>query len=475
MRKPLTFLIVWCLLSTVAIAQDTTELVLPWKTYMRHVYQHHPVAQQLRLAPTLAEAELMTARGGFDPKIKSNYRNKDYKETEYYSLWDTKVEVPVWNFADLKAGYENNRGYYLNPEATVPETGLWYAGVSVPIGRGLFIDSRRAAVQQALLQLEGTEADRQKNMNKFLLQATKAYWEWTAAHLQFELQKEAVELARFRLRGTKQRVIQGDAAAVDTLEANLQLQSRLLDFQQAQLDLTTAELLIATYLWDDTGNPLQLREGVEPETTPTMSTLPRPTGLDTLLSLIPAHPELRKLIVKSDQLDVDRRLALENLKPELSLEYNWLWTSGTSLGEVLPAWDQDYKWGGTFAIPIFLRKERGKLQQVRVKSAQIDLEVDYLEQSLTNQLRQQHTQWLQYRQMQSQARDMASQYAQLLAAERQRFQTGESSLFLVNSREIKYLEARSKVIDLQAKEGKALAELWDRSGVLEVLWQDVVE
>ncbi|SKB43054.1 hypothetical protein [Dyadobacter psychrophilus] len=42
-------------------------------------------------------------------------------------------------------------------------------------------------------------------------------------------------------------------------------------------------------------------------------------------------------------------------------------------------------------------------------------------------------------------------YQQLVKAEKMRFSNGESSLFLINSRENKALEARQKLIDLKAK------------------------
>ena len=42
-------------------------------------------------------------------------------------------------------------------------------------------------------------------------------------------------------------------------------------------------------------------------------------------------------------------------------------------------------------------------------------------------------------------------YNQLLNAERERFFNGESSLFLVNQREMAYADAKNKVIDLKSK------------------------
>ena len=52
-------------------------------------------------------------------------------------------------------------------------------------------------------------------------------------------------------------------------------------------------------------------------------------------------------------------------------------------------------------------------------------------------------------------------YATLQRGEEIKFSNGESSLFLVNARELKTLEARQKLIELQGKEQKAVANtLW---------------
>ncbi|MEL6538374.1 MAG: TolC family protein [Bacteroidota bacterium] len=470
----------WVLLAIPGwVAADDADSVsvaeLPWQVYMNRVYRYHPVAEQLRLQPAMAEAMLMETKGAFDPKIASDYIQKDFEDKDYFRRWDTDIKVPVWNYADLKLGYEQNQGIYLNPEAEVPDDGLIYAGISIPVGRGLFIDSRRAAIKKAILELDGNEAERQKNMNKFLLMSAKAYWEWAQAHQQLLLAEEGVRLAAFRLSGTRQNVTQGAAAAVDTLEAGLQLRSRRLDYQQAQLDYQTALLYLETFLWDNVGEPLQLQPGIVPEVVPPTNSLPMPSGLDSLVALVDVHPELVKYQIKGEQLVVDRRLALENLKPELNLEYNWLWPPSGNPQNIVVPFSNDYKWGANFSIPLLYRKERGKLNQIRIKAEQNSLDQDNIFLQLENEIRQRYVQFQQFEQMLAQATIMSDEYAQLLAAERIRFDNGESSLFLVNSREVKYLDARKKQIDLEAKLSKALAELWERAGVLEVLWLDQAE
>jgi outer membrane protein TolC len=87
--------------------------------------------------------------------------------------------------------------------------------------------------------------------------------------------------------------------------------------------------------------------------------------------------------------------------------------------------------------------------------------------SLETKLRQYFNEWRQLgQQIQLQQQAIAS-YAQLQRGEEIRFQNGESSLFLINSREQKTIEARQKLIELQGKEQKARASVLWAAGTLQ--------
>ena len=59
---------------------------------------------------------------------------------------------------------------------------------------------------------------------------------------------------------------------------------------------------------------------------------------------------------------------------------------------------------------------------------------------------------------------MVENYERLLEGERIKFNNGESSIFLINSRENKRILAEIKLIELQAEYGRALGQLkWSSS------------
>ncbi|HEX8531555.1 MAG TPA: TolC family protein, partial [Cytophagales bacterium] len=301
---------------TTAQASQKTR-VLTSREFFQRVMEFHPVARQAALLSENARQELRVARGEFDPKLESDLAMKEFKKQLYYRNWNTQLKLPVW-IGELKAGYERNDGQYVNPETRTPGEGLAYAGVSVPlpISQGFFIDARRNTLRQAQLFRDIAEADRVKEINKLLLSAAKDYWNWYYAHHEYRMIRESYDLADVRFRAVKERVVQGDLAAIDSVEAQTILQDRLVLLRQAEVGLVNARLLLSNYLWDENDTPLEIPEAVVPnDFDATQRTLGEAT-LDTLLGRArQAHPELLKLTLKIRQLEVEERFRRDLLKP----------------------------------------------------------------------------------------------------------------------------------------------------------------
>jgi hypothetical protein len=64
-------------------------------------------------------------------------------------------------------------------------------------------------------------------------------------------------------------------------------------------------------------------------------------------------------------------------------------------------------------------------------------------------------------------RSMVTNHRSLLAAENNKFRNGESSLFLVNSRELKYIDAQIKQFELESKLNSVRAKLLAAAGALD--------
>ncbi len=86
--------------------------------------------------------EIMKAKGQLDPAFYSEMGAKQFEGKEYYNLSNSGLKIPTYLGIDFKTGYEVNKGYYINGESQTPGSGLWYAGIEIPLGEGLFFDER---------------------------------------------------------------------------------------------------------------------------------------------------------------------------------------------------------------------------------------------------------------------------------------------------------------------------------------------
>ncbi|MFM7429416.1 MAG: TolC family protein, partial [Flammeovirgaceae bacterium] len=143
--------------------------------------EFHPIVKQTRLLSESAQQEIRMARGAFDPKIATDLSIKEFGDKEYYNKLRSSFSVPTWFPIDPKIGFERNTGAFIDPENIVgssSDNAQLTTGISLPLGRGLFTDDRRAALKQAKLFAVMATAEQVKLINKILLDAAKDYWQW---------------------------------------------------------------------------------------------------------------------------------------------------------------------------------------------------------------------------------------------------------------------------------------------------------
>ncbi len=449
------------LVSFGAVAQtggDTT--LLNAGAFLGLVKENHPMVLQARLARDRADAERLKASGNFDPKLFNETRQKYFDDKTYFRLQDAGVQIPAWYGLSAKTGYEQNSGIFLNDQNNVPSAGLWYADLSLTVGRGLFIDERRAMLKQARLMQEAADFEIQWALNQLYQEALQDYWEWYRSYTVFELYKDGVELAQQRFSIVRQNALIGEEPFIDTLEAYIQYQTRLLSRQKAEVAYNYASRRLETYLWLDGLVPLELA----PTTLPFYQyEVPIP---DLNEAWLEEHPQLQFYSLKIDQLDIEQRLNREQLKPQLDLNYKFLnepVAGDDFFSEYAPG---NYQWGLSASFPLFLRKERAAIRKTNVKLRDTRYERQFKQRDLQNKVEALRLELDLTLSQLNETRSMVENYQGLLQAEIIKFENGESSLFLINQREIKFLESSEKQLELQAKLNQVLAKLEATAGVL---------
>jgi len=456
------FLLLGTLLGKAAFANDTTRYFLSVVDFVQIVRQYHPVAKQAQLLKDQAKAEMLLAYGGWDPKIYSDYDEKMFEGTHYYSYFENKISVPIWYGIEAKAGYNTATGKYLNSESMLPDVGQGFVGISLPLMKNLLIDKQRAMLRQAQLFREASEQQRLMMLNDLLVAGLKCYYDWAYAYSEMKVFEEATRINVVRFNAMVESVKLGDRAAIDTTEALTQLQGRQFQLNEARLKFIKAGLDLNTYLWleNETPRPLDSLLLPSPLNSDFLRVQLRYEKLEELAAeLLQTHPILRNYDFKLRQLDIERRLKIESMKPTLNLNYNLLNESYRVRNDFNYMVNNNYKLGLNFSMPLFFMQGRGDLQttKLKIKNTQYAVETKKLE--LVNKLKAYYNEMMTLQAQTKLYEKNIKGFAQLFEGETARLRNGESSLFLVNARENRFLESQVKLYELQSKFYKTEADL----------------
>jgi len=120
-------------------------------------------------------------------------------------------------------------------------------------------------------------------------------------------------------------------------------------------------------------------------------------------------------------------------------------------------------------MPILLRKERGQLKIANLKIKEVKLDSKLMLANLSYEVSTALNEWNITVNQVNLYTQTVSDYHNLLLGEQQLFNIGESSLFMVNSREMGYINAELKLIEILTKNHKASLKT---KYALGILWQE---
>ena len=425
--------IVFLLISTLLCGQEKNGKELSYNEFLGYVKKYHPMVKSANLEINMAQANLMMARGGFDPKIEVDFDQKKYKGKDYYSFLDSSFKIPTWYGIEVKAGFDNSEGIFINPENTMPNQGLTSLGITIPIGQGLLINQRMAEIRKAKIQIQLSQAERKLQAIEVLYNASVAYFNWKRNFSEVELYSNYLKNAQLRFKGIQSLIKNGDKPAIDSVEAGIIVKTRQWNLEESKLKLAKSKLELSNFLWLEDNIPIELQDHIVPESKLEL-TLSETLNINELVIENPSienHPKINAIENKIAILEVDRKLKANNLLPKLDLGYHYLsepnYWSETNFN--------NYKIGINFTYPLFLRKERGSLQMAKYKIQDTQFALDFERVQLKNKINSQQTEIKSIEKQQQLIIDLVQDNTQMLRSEERLFSVGESSIFLINTRE----------------------------------------
>lgn len=436
--------ILFGLFSLTSFSQEISN-EFTYEEFLAYVKKFHPLTKQADLKISEAQAKLLKARGAFDPKIESTFNQKEYGDKKYYSLFNGSFKIPTWYGIEIKAAFDNNEGIYLNPENTVPNQGLTSFGISVPVGQGLWINERMAELKKAKLYQSVNEAERKIMITEVIVEASQSYFNWKRSHSEVQLYENYLENSIIRHQGIIKSVQLGDKSKIDSVEAGILVKSRRLNLENAKLKLTKAKLELSKFLWSEDSVPLEVGDNLYPEEQ-LKSTILHTLNLVDLNSLSSDnHPKLHALEQKIAIQTIDKRLSANSLLPKIDLSYNYL-SEPSAIDNYR---FEDYKFGVNFYFPLFLRKERANLKLAKIKLQDYQYTLDFERLSIGNKIEAGKQEILSLQNQMEINGSLVNDYELMLDGEERLFEMGESSLFVINSRENSLVSAKISEINLE--------------------------
>ncbi|MFZ4058207.1 MAG: TolC family protein [Ferruginibacter sp.] len=462
----------WCfiafILSTQANAQSNLDsnVIFTADEFIQVVKSFHPIVKQAALNVQMAKAAKLSARGAFDPSIYINSDQKTFDGKNYYTYTNPELKIPTWYGIEVKAGLENNGGLFLNDEVSAGKTS--YLGVSVPVAKNLTMDRRRAVLKQASLFVQQSDAERLNTINDILYDAYVAYYEWANRFQQYEIISTAVAVNQARFNLVKIGYRQGDRPAIDTVEALAQLQNFQFLQSEALVKFANAGVDLSNFLWLENDQPFTLPNTTIPEVFANASLNNVVPLLDELLlNAKLSHPKLAMTNFKIKSLTVEKQLKFQSLLPMVNLKANLL-NKGYNVfkGANAAFFQQNNKFGIDIGMPLRLSEGRGEYRRAKLKIKDAGYDLSLQQVQIANKVRYYYNEMTALRNQVNIMEAALKNYQTLLRGETTRFNSGESTLFVLNSRENKVLETQQKLVELQNKYSKSLVAMQWAAGQL---------
>lgn len=433
---------------SVLLASDSSN-IFSAKIFLLQVKNNHPLIRLGKINVEKAKAENRIARGSFDPIINYYLSEKNFDDINYYQKQNAGITFPTWFGMEIQTGIEYIAGERVDVMETPGKTN--FTSISLPLAKNLLLDKRRAALKISESSILLSEQERKTITNNLLRDASEAYFTWVQTYLNLKIYDELLEANRKRVQLIISTVANGERPGIDTVEANAQLQSFQYLKNEAQLSFVKASIYLSNFLWTLEGQPYDLPEDAVPEESLSqLSNIKFKYNIEALINDADnVHPELLENKYKVDIMEINRRLKLQELLPKLDLKYTVLGKNYNIPSSVSKNFldNNNQKLGLFFSFPVLNRSGRGEYKLAKLKLEENKWVFNQKYNNVVNKIKSFFNQLNNYEGQISLTQRTYNSYLALQKGEETKFFNGESSLFMINSRENKTLEALLKFSD----------------------------
>jgi outer membrane protein TolC len=427
------------LLLTTCLGVAAEPLRLP--EVLASVQGRYPPLLIALIEQDIAAGRLRQSEGAFDLgfALRAGITPRGYYDG---STGDVSLEqrLPFWG-ANLFAGYRRSSGMLADYDKDrTQRDGEFRAGLRFNLLRDGFIDRPRADLLKARLDLGLVDPFVDRQRLDISRAATRAYYGWVIAGQREKVAREQLRVAEERAAGLTEQANKGMLAPIVVTDNERLIVSRQLTVTQSRRRWEAAALELSLFLRGPDDQPIlppndRLPAALPPE--------PLPAGVGDVLvveSSIERRPELRRIRLVREKVEVDRRLADNAALPNLDLTLGVTRSQGN--GPYTDIRREETRAGLELRLPLQRNEALGRRQAADAEIRRLDQDLSFVRDRIRVEVKDG---WSALQAAQEQlglARRNVELADVLVAAEQTRFRQGAGDLLALQLREQAALEAR---------------------------------
>lgn len=407
--------------------------------------------------------------------------------------------------------FENGRQSTSNPFTSLSPflTSRLVVGFTQPLVRNRAVDRERAEIQVRRKQLDISQTEFEARVIDVVTRVEAAYWDLVAVRQDAEVKRENVDWAQRLLDQNKRMIAAGTLASVELAASEAELERRLDTWYSSLGVVTEVENALKAMLTDTRAAEIWNDE-IVPVEEKTLEPPPAGDLQEAVARALRQRPEIRAIGLRQQTNDIQKKFNADQTKPQVNLVASYGNTGlggtlstnvnpfsaaqtdsflrlndlsaraglpplqppsfggapdilvggyGTSLSNLFSGRYQTIQVGIAFDLTLRNRAAEAGLAQSAIAQRRLKLEQARLEQGIEAQVRNALQAIQTARQRITAAESSARAAKEKLDSETRLFESGESTNFLVLTRQNEYADSRRRAVSARLDLNKAVARL----------------
>lgn len=431
--------------STVLLVNNGLDL--DFESFIFLVKENHPDILSAELSKDIARLKRVESQGAFDPSINSkNSFNRfnsssDIGQAQEAFTSNTSLDFLTGYGAEFALGARFAEGDIKTPISPAGDAGEYYVKAQIPLLRGAIYNSKFIKEKQSKLEEIIADYLLFRTKLKTLNEGSKAYWDWVAAKKIFDIESNLFYLVKDQVSFVQEQADLGNLAEISVVEAKREVQKRQVKVNKALRNFQETSLSLSKYTWDAEGRPYSI---LNADQVPEQLPVPKQLNIEDVetakLNSLINRPEFKALALSRDITDLEKNLAKNQMLPI----FDAFISSGFQAGD--DSVNPSLIAGVDISIPLRLRTASSRKKQAEAKIQQLNLQERQLIQNIFLEIEDAASQVQTAFDRFVAAKQDYELSKELEIAENDRFELGDSTLFLVIRRQRATVEANIEFI-----------------------------